>query len=154
MIDNSPRHNAAFHVLHRLSMPRHPPCALTTHNKINTKEKNYSTHNTHKKACIMRTDARVHYTVLTHHTNHNQQTSKTKFIRSMVVNEQHTRAARDTQQRANAPNNYSLTTTLTQPSAHMMQETQNNKNAATHINNKRLCEQKLQHKHQPPTTME
>ena len=56
----------------------------------------------------MRTDARVHYTVLTHHTNHNQQTSKTKFISSMVANEQHTRAARDTQQRANAPNNYSL----------------------------------------------
>ena len=93
----------------------------------------------------MRTDARVHYTVLTHHTNHNQQTRKTKFISSMVVNEQHTRAARDTQQRANAPNNYSLTTTLTQPSAHMMQETQNNKNAATHINNQRLCEQKSQH---------
>ena len=28
LIDNSPRLNAAFHVLHRLSMPRHPPCAL------------------------------------------------------------------------------------------------------------------------------
>ena len=27
-VDNSPRHNAASHVLHRLSMPRHPPCAL------------------------------------------------------------------------------------------------------------------------------
>ena len=27
-IDNSPRLNAALHVLHRLSMPRHPPCAL------------------------------------------------------------------------------------------------------------------------------
>ena len=54
----------------------------------------------------MRTDARVHYTVLTHHTNHNQHTSKNQPVRSMVVNEQHTRAARDTQQRANAPNNY------------------------------------------------
>ena len=75
----------------------------------------------------MRTDARVHYTVLTHHTNHNQHTSKNQPVRSMVVNEQHHSAARDTQQRANAPNNYSLTTTLTQPSAHMMQETQNNK---------------------------
>ena len=27
-VDNSPRHIAASHVLHRLSMPRHPPCAL------------------------------------------------------------------------------------------------------------------------------
>ena len=27
-VDNSPRHNAASHVLHRLSMPRHPPYAL------------------------------------------------------------------------------------------------------------------------------
>jgi hypothetical protein len=27
-VDSSPRHNAASHVLHRLSMPRHPPCAL------------------------------------------------------------------------------------------------------------------------------
>lgn len=51
----------------------------------------------------MRTDARVHYTVLTHHTNHNQHTSKNQPVRSMMVNEQHTRAARDTQQRANTP---------------------------------------------------
>ena len=29
-VGNSPRHNAASHVLHRLSMPRHPPCASTT----------------------------------------------------------------------------------------------------------------------------
>src|SRR6202008_546073 len=28
-VDNSPRHIAASHVLHRLPMPRHPPCALT-----------------------------------------------------------------------------------------------------------------------------
>ena len=27
-VDSSPRHFAASHVLHRLSMPRHPPCAL------------------------------------------------------------------------------------------------------------------------------
>jgi hypothetical protein len=27
-VDSSPRHIAASHVLHRLSMPRHPPCAL------------------------------------------------------------------------------------------------------------------------------
>jgi hypothetical protein len=28
-VDSSPRHIAASHVLHRLPMPRHPPCALT-----------------------------------------------------------------------------------------------------------------------------
>jgi hypothetical protein len=28
-VDNSPRTIAASHVLHRLLMPRHPPCALT-----------------------------------------------------------------------------------------------------------------------------
>lgn len=28
-VDNSPRHIAASHVLHRPLMPRHPPCALT-----------------------------------------------------------------------------------------------------------------------------
>jgi hypothetical protein len=28
LVDSSPRHIAASHVLHRLSMPRHPPCAL------------------------------------------------------------------------------------------------------------------------------
>jgi hypothetical protein len=27
-VDNSPRHIAASHVLHRLPVPRHPPCAL------------------------------------------------------------------------------------------------------------------------------
>ena len=35
-IDNSPRLNAALHVLHRLSMPRHPPCALNNEHTTNT----------------------------------------------------------------------------------------------------------------------
>src|SRR6201999_2663349 len=38
-VDSSPRHIAASHVLHRLLMPRHPPCALkhlqTQENKLN-----------------------------------------------------------------------------------------------------------------------
>src|ERR1700716_3958722 len=39
-VDNSPRHIAASHVLHRLLMPRHPPCALThLHTKIFTLDK-------------------------------------------------------------------------------------------------------------------
>ena len=37
-IDNSPRLNAALHVLHRLSMPRHPPCALNNEHTTNTQQ--------------------------------------------------------------------------------------------------------------------
>ena len=40
LIDNSPRLNAAFHVLHRLSMPRHPPCALNNEHTTNTTTRN------------------------------------------------------------------------------------------------------------------
>ena len=53
----------------------------------------------------MRTDARVHYTVLTHHTNHNHKKTKNRSPTAMMVNEQHTSAARDTQQRANTQKN-------------------------------------------------
>jgi hypothetical protein len=38
-VDNSPRHNAASHVLHRPLMPRHPPCALTHLHTKNTRQK-------------------------------------------------------------------------------------------------------------------
>jgi hypothetical protein len=38
-VDNSPRHIAASHVLHRLLMPRHPPCALTHLHTKNTRQK-------------------------------------------------------------------------------------------------------------------
>ena len=94
----------------------------------------------------MRTDARVHYTVLTHHTNHNQQTSKNQPISSMVVNEQHYSAARDTQQRANAPNNYfPITYAYSTKCSHDVRNKKTIKHAATHINNQRLCEQKSQH---------
>ena len=56
-IDNSPRLNAALHVLHRLSMPRHPPCALnnehtTTTNNHHTTCSNHQQwreHTKHKK---------------------------------------------------------------------------------------------------------
>ena len=46
-VDNSPRLNAVSHVLHRLSMPRHPPCALKqqTHTRITQHTKQ----NTHKQ---------------------------------------------------------------------------------------------------------
>lgn len=37
-VDNSPRHIAASHVLHRPLMPRHPPCALTHLHTKNTRQ--------------------------------------------------------------------------------------------------------------------
>ena len=39
-VDNSPRHIAASHVLHRLPVPRHPPCALK-HLQHKTKRMNH-----------------------------------------------------------------------------------------------------------------
>ena len=42
-VDNSPRHIAASHVLHRLPMPRHPPCALT---HLHTTKKSHKTRHT------------------------------------------------------------------------------------------------------------
>ena len=35
LVGSSPRLNAASHVLHRPTMPRHPPCALTTQHTYN-----------------------------------------------------------------------------------------------------------------------
>lgn len=72
-VGNSPRHNAASHVLHRLSMPRHPPYALKKHTQ-NTKRNTPHTRthppstmaHRHARACI---NARVHSPVLTHHTH-------------------------------------------------------------------------------------
>ena len=58
-VDNSPRHIAASHVLHRPLMPRHPPCALT---HLHTKTLDKNTHN----AFLL--DARNHYPTLKHHT--------------------------------------------------------------------------------------
>ena len=58
-VDNSPRHNAASHVLHRLSMPRHPPYALNNQTKLP------NTNNTHhpppKKQQAMRADTQNTY---------------------------------------------------------------------------------------------
>ena len=73
LVGNSPRLNAASHVLHRPSMPRHPPYArntkqhtllLHTHERLQTVDTQQTTQNTEKQ------DARVHYTVLTQHTPH------------------------------------------------------------------------------------
>ena len=46
-VDNSPRLNAVSHVLHRLSMPRHPPCALEQ--QTHTRKTQHTKQNTHKQ---------------------------------------------------------------------------------------------------------
>jgi hypothetical protein len=45
-VDSSPRHNAASHVLHRLPVPRHPPCALKhlQHKTVKNSRKNQKLH--------------------------------------------------------------------------------------------------------------
>jgi hypothetical protein len=62
-VDSSPRHIAASHVLHRLLMPRHPPCALKhLQTQKNTQQK---TLQKIQRSCL---DARNHYPTLKHHT--------------------------------------------------------------------------------------
>src|ERR1044072_1645360 len=78
-VDSSPRHNAASHVLHRLPVPRHPPCALKhlQHKTVKNSRKNLkialSAHTTTptptkrvNTACVQ--DARNHYPQIKHHT--------------------------------------------------------------------------------------
>ncbi len=74
-VGNSPRHNAASHVLHRLDMPRHPPCALKNKQHHTTPPTNPPQGRTGKRHDARsdtqnlqkNKDARVHYTVLTQH---------------------------------------------------------------------------------------
>src|SRR5690349_22629096 len=89
-VGSSPRHIAASHVLHRLSVPRHPPCALK-HLQHKTKKMSHHPHTPHtpKRACdtcgyqknlhymltthtphtgCLRSDARNHYPQIKHHT--------------------------------------------------------------------------------------
>lgn len=85
-VDSSPRHIAASHVLHRLPVPRHPPCALK-HLQHKTKKMSHP-HTPHtpkeaqhaceyqknlhyikdpqQKLCVF--DARNHYPQIKHHT--------------------------------------------------------------------------------------
>jgi hypothetical protein len=77
-VDSSPRHNAASHVLHRLPVPRHPPCALKhlQHKTVKNSRKNQKLHYLHtqttptpkgsRRHCMR--DARNHYPQIKHHT--------------------------------------------------------------------------------------
>ncbi len=76
LVADSPRHIAGSHVLHRLLMPRHPPCALKNLNTQNNQKKLQNTKTPHtppprpeERKCEVTEssrlrDARVHCTVL------------------------------------------------------------------------------------------
>ncbi len=82
-VGNSPRNIAASHVLHRLLMPRHPPCALDnlTHTlgANTTKKRPLPTGNTQQSKLFRQNtaqnkDARVHCAILNDHTDPNHRT--------------------------------------------------------------------------------
>ena len=77
-VDNSPRLNAASHVLHRLSMPRHPPYALNNQ-KITQHD---TTHTTHQKQQTVRADTQNTYKTVSQTTK----TCKTQKINPHPTN--------------------------------------------------------------------
>ena len=106
-VDNSPRLNAVSHVLHRLSMPRHPPCALKQQTHTNNPTHKQNTHK-QKTRC-----SRPLYSSHTPHppppTSHNDQPATSEPTRNNHPHHthQHTHtvrapcAAPDTQQCTN-----------------------------------------------------
>ena len=88
-VGNSPRLNAASHVLHRPSMPRHPPYARNTKQQLRSLQKLQTTQQT--KITQKEQDARVHYTVLTQHTPHEDQPPQ------QMINQQWNATTRNTQ---------------------------------------------------------
>ena len=95
-VGNSPRHNAASHVLHRLSMPRHPPYARNkTHGHTNNQGINTKTQ---KRKILASTIQFSHNTTPTHN-----QPQPRWPIHARAQQEQHC-AAPDTQQCTNTFN--------------------------------------------------
>ena len=93
-VGNSPRHNAASHVLHRLSMPRHPPYARNkTHGHTNNQGTNTKTQ---KRKILASTIQFSHNTTPTH--NQPQPTRPA----DMRAQQEQQCAAPDTQQCTNA----------------------------------------------------
>ena len=81
-VGNSPRHNAASHVLHRLSMPRHPPYARNkTHGHTNNQGINTKTQ---KRKILASTIQFSHNTTPTHN-----QPQPTWPIHARAQQEQH-----------------------------------------------------------------
>ena len=75
----------ALHVLHRLIVPRHPPCALKSNKsntKTHTKHMNTTTgaHASGEQQNHKKLDTRVHYTVLKQHEHHPHTTNHNRSI--------------------------------------------------------------------------
>ena len=68
-VDSSPGPIAASHVLHRLLVPRHPPCALTHLHTGHNVQTNIKALQQKPRIIILIQDARIHYPVLKHPTN-------------------------------------------------------------------------------------
>ena len=68
-VGNSPRHNAASHVLHRLSMPRHPPYAR---NKTHGHTNNQGTNTKTQKRKILASTIQFSHNTTPHTNNHNR----------------------------------------------------------------------------------
>ena len=67
-VDSSPGPIAASHVLHRLLVPRHPPCALTHLHTGHHARTNIKALQQKPRIIILIQDARIHYPVLKHPT--------------------------------------------------------------------------------------
>ena len=110
-VGNSPRHNAASHVLHRLSMPRHPPYARNkTHGHTNNQGTNTKTQ---KRKILASTIQFSHNTTPTH--NQPQPT----WPADMRAQQEQPCAAPDTQQCTNAYAFVTQTGVTTQPQHHV-----------------------------------
>ena len=127
-VDNSPRHNAASHVLHRLSMPRHPPYALNNQTIIQHTQTHTTTQ--HGGAC---SDTQNTKTVL--------QTYKTKNPSQHHTPSTHKHAHKDAAKKKDARVHYTVltqhthTTTTThhkQRSDHSRASQQDNHNHTQH----------------------
>ena len=77
LIDNSPRLNAAFHVLHRLSMPRHPPCALNNEHTNHPHNKNAGGHTSELDKKLIKEKR--------NHTNTHKQTTKAAYLVCLML---------------------------------------------------------------------
>ena len=119
-VGNSPRHNAASHVLHRLSMPRHPPYARNkTHGHTNNQGINTKTQ---KRKILASTIQFSHNTT----PPHQQQQQPSSPAKSRAQQGQ-TNAAPDTQQCTN----HVLFITQAQKPTNTMQHTPQTRQSTT-----------------------
>lgn len=110
----SPRLIADSHVLHRLLMPRHPPCAL---NNLHTIKKNKNLKSTIKPTPSIDStqipeDARVHYIVL------KQQPTTQQQHKNKVLHHHHARQKQEQHQCVTPKPNNALHSTQNQHSTH------------------------------------